>query len=158
MSHVDSGAAGGGPKGRASSQDFELNLAPIIDCFVVLIAFLLISSSYLAIGMMDAGIQAGQATPTAEPPPVQVTVELGDKHTIRVKVKGKANESVELAANENGAWALDRLEKKMQELHRSWPGLEGIVLTAHPDVEYRDVVAGLEKVRKVIPSVLLGEF
>lgn len=154
MAHVDSGASGG--KG-AKSQDFELNLAPIIDCFVVLIAFLLISSSYLAIGMMDAGIQAGQATPTAEPPPVTVTVELAAEHTIRVKVKGKVNETAQLEAV-NGAWALDRLEGKMQDLHRAWPTLDGIVLTAHPDVEYRDVVASMEKVRKVIPSVLLGEF
>ena len=39
-----------------NSLDFELNLAPIIDCFTVLIAFILISASFASINILDAGI------------------------------------------------------------------------------------------------------
>ena len=36
--------------------DFDLNLAPIIDCFTVLITFLLISASYISINIIEASV------------------------------------------------------------------------------------------------------
>ena len=35
-------------------QDFELNITSIIDCFTVLIAFILTSASFISIGIIDA--------------------------------------------------------------------------------------------------------
>ena len=51
------GAGGGG--GRHVESDFELNLAPIIDAFTVLIAFMIASASFLSIGILDAAVTAG---------------------------------------------------------------------------------------------------
>ena len=41
-------------RSRGGSLDFELNLAPIIDCLVVLITFMLASASFLSISIFDA--------------------------------------------------------------------------------------------------------
>ncbi|MBS1985424.1 MAG: biopolymer transporter ExbD [Bdellovibrionales bacterium] len=155
MSHVDTSSSG--KPGRASG-DFDLNIAPIIDCFVVLIAFLLISASYVAIGMIDAGVQAGQAAPTsANPPPVQVVVELMQNQNVRVKITGAVKEAVEIPAS-NNSWDYERLQTKLGDIKQRWPAVDGATLSAAPDVEYRDVVKGMEVVRKKIPMVLLGEF
>ena len=43
-------------------KDFDLNLAPIIDCMTVLITFMLASASFLSIGILDAGVAAAGAT------------------------------------------------------------------------------------------------
>ena len=42
----------------SGGQDFELNLASLIDCFTVLITFLLASASFLSVGILDAGVAA----------------------------------------------------------------------------------------------------
>mgnify|MGYP003351965824 CR=1 FL=1 len=39
-------------------QDFELNLASIIDCLTVIIAFLLLSSSFVSYGTLDTAVAA----------------------------------------------------------------------------------------------------
>jgi biopolymer transport protein ExbD len=49
--------------GGGNSQDADINLAPIIDCFTVLIAFMLVSASFLSIGVLDAGIAAAYNLP-----------------------------------------------------------------------------------------------
>lgn len=159
MSHIDSGSLGGGKPGR-QSPDFELNLASIIDCFVVLIAFLLISSSFLAIGLLDAGVQAGQVAPetASAPPPVQITVNIQEGGKVLVKIRGKMNESATIAASAKGGWDWTELNSKLSGIKKTWPGVEGAILTAGESVEYKDVIEGMETVRKTLPMVLLGEF
>ena len=39
--------------GNSSGQDVDLNITPIIDCFTVLITFLLASASFLSIGFFE---------------------------------------------------------------------------------------------------------
>ena len=39
-----------------TSQDFDVNITPIIDSFTVLITFMLASASFLSVGIFDAGI------------------------------------------------------------------------------------------------------
>lgn len=155
MSHVDTSAA----QGAGASQDFDLNLAPIIDCFVVLISFLLISSSFLAIGLLDAGVQAGSLAPAADstPPPVRVTVELGSQHQIKVSVEGQQKGSWTLAAS-GQEWNWKELTQQLDSLKKKWTSLDGAVLTAQPDVSYKNIVQGLDVMRKTLPNVLLGEF
>ncbi|MGZ3709823.1 MAG: biopolymer transporter ExbD, partial [Bdellovibrionota bacterium] len=73
------------------SQDFELNIASIIDCFTVLITFLLASASFLSIGIFDAGVAAGAAeSKDSKPPSVQILVELQPDHRLSVKLTGKS--------------------------------------------------------------------
>ncbi len=55
-------------------QDFELNLASIIDCFVVLIAFILVSTSFFSIGIIDAEVAGASTTSesTSEITPITI--------------------------------------------------------------------------------------
>ncbi|MEK7690751.1 MAG: biopolymer transporter ExbD, partial [Bdellovibrionota bacterium] len=80
--------SGGGHSG--SSQDFDLNLAPIIDCFTVLITFLLISASFLSIGILDAGISAPGAQTESEPQgaSVDLTLKITADRGYRIKIEG----------------------------------------------------------------------
>ena len=67
--------------GGNSNQDFDLNLAPIIDCFTVLITYLLVSASFISLNSLDVGIAAtGDTAAAANPstPPLALTAELKD--------------------------------------------------------------------------------
>ena len=145
--HIDSG----------SKQDADINLAPIIDCMVVIVAFLLASSSFIAIGLMDAGVAAGVPAPNAAPPSVVVTVELKSNQTIVVKADGKQNMKSEIGS-EDGKWNFSKLSEQLEGLKKSHSDLTGVTLVADETVNYEDVVQNMDTIRKTIPAVLLGGF
>src|SRR3954465_141066 len=73
-------------------QDFDLNLAPIIDCFTVLITYLLVSASFISLTALDVGVAAaGQADPNAVQPktiPFNLSVQLAESRAIALKITG----------------------------------------------------------------------
>lgn len=148
---------GSGKRGGAS-QDFELNLAAIIDCFTVLITFMLATASFLSIGMFDAGIAAAGATSSGnEPPPVHLAVELKPDLSIQYKLTGKATSSGSIPAKD-GAWDHEELTARLAGFKQQWPMLNAVTLSADNTVQYRDVVKSMDVARKTLPVVVLGGF
>lgn len=155
MSAILETAPGGKHRGN---QDFELNIASIIDCFTVLIAFMLVSASFLSIGIFDAGVAATGNTPAAgTPPSVLVTVELLKDNVIVVKTTGKETliQTLEPMGN---LYNYGALERSLSALHTKWQDFNAVTLMASENVEYRDVIKGMEGIRKIIPVVMLGGF
>lgn len=137
--------------GRGGSQEVDLNIAPIIDCFTVLIAFMLASASYLSIGILDAGVSAGATAATdTTPPPIQITLELAPDSKLTLKVTGKAQST--------RALNLADLTPALSELKAKWPNVSALTLNATDLITYKDVVKTMEVARKTIPVVLLGGF
>jgi biopolymer transport protein ExbD len=147
------GQEGGG------GQDFEINLAPIIDCLTVLIAFMLASASFLSIGILDAGVAAAGATSTdnATPPPVNVAIELGNDHNFTVKVTGKSTSTTPIS-KKGTDWNFDELVQNLKNLKTQWPSVNAVTLSADNTVEYQNVVKSMEIIRQTMPVVLLGGF
>ena len=144
-----SGPSGGG-------QDVELNLAPIIDCFTVLIAFMLVSASFLSIGLLDAGIAAaGPSTDNATPPPVSIEVIIKNELGFQVKVTGKENRTFSVPAKAK-TLDLDSLAAQLKPLQEKWKSVTGATISADADVEYKDVIRTMEITRKSFPAVALG--
>lgn len=149
MMTSDSGSGG---------QDFDLNLAPIIDCLTVLITFMLATATFLSIGVLDAGIAAaGATTSDATPPPVQITVELQPNQALSIKLSGKANQTIKLPAKD-GNWDYASMTRELAGIKSRWKGVNAATLNADNSIEYRHVVKTMEEVRKEIPAVLLGGF
>jgi biopolymer transport protein ExbD len=148
--------------GGGTDQDFELNIASIIDCFTVLIAFMLASASFLSIGILDAGIAAGGTTAAeGTPPPVNVSVELGTGKEITVKVTGKETSSQKIAAKQGAKgpeWNVDAMNAQLAGIKGRWKDVSAITLSADNAIEYEEIVRNMEAARKTMPVVLLGGF
>jgi biopolymer transport protein ExbD len=141
-----------------NGQDFELNLASIIDCFTVLIAFMLASAAFVSIGILDAGVAAaGAEAKPGTPPAVNVTIELGADHKLTVKLSGKATSNQSFAA-EAGKWNYAAMTQALASTKSRFSDVAAVTLTADNATEYRDVVKTMEEIRKTIPVVLLGGF
>lgn len=142
-----------------NGQDVDLNLAPIIDCFTVLIAFLLVSASFLSIGILDAGIAAGgeSATKDAKTPPIEITVHLKANKELEVAISGKQTRKTSVAAK-SGDWDHEKMTQELAAIKKSWPETASITLDADASVEYQEVVSTMNTIRKTIPVVLLGGF
>lgn len=132
--------------------DFDLNLAPIIDAFVVLIAFMLASASFLSISIFDAGFTPAEALGDPSPPPITLTLNIKDKDGgYEVIVKGKTNNTTKYSTPEEAG-------KALEEIKAQYPTVDSVVLTADDGVTYEGVVKVMEKVRPVMPSMVLGGF
>jgi biopolymer transport protein ExbD len=59
--------------------EVDLNLAPILDCLTVLVAFLLASASFLSVSVLEASV-AAEGTPADpnEKPPILYSLKLRD--------------------------------------------------------------------------------
>lgn len=136
--------------GGEGGQDFELNIASIIDCFTVLIAFMLASASFLSIGIMDAGLSGGGADPrAAEVPDVDFSVKLRKDATFEYDLTGKATDHGKLTA-------VADLRKKLADARSRFPKLTQVTLIPEDAVEYDQVVQTMAELRKEVPNVLLG--
>jgi biopolymer transport protein TolR len=148
------GDSGGGHNGR--SQDFDINLAPIIDCFTVLITFMLVSASFLAVGILDTNLAvSGPAPADAKPPSIRMDVELGLGKEIQFRISGKAKIEKRIPAKA-GEWDLAALGAEIQSIKKQWPDTNSLILTAHDDMEYVHIVKVMEAMRAHVPSILLG--
>lgn len=154
--------AGGGGRGRRRrgvvSQDFELNLASIIDCFVVLIAFVLVSTSFVSIGIINTTVEAAAPEAAeAETPPVRLVVELKADRSLALEVTGKETRKAVLPAKSDGR-DYTALEQQLAAVKAKWPTVAAVTLTPDSAVEHREVVKTMESIRKSHPNVLLGGF
>lgn len=144
-----------GSEGGGQSQDFDLNLAPIIDCFTVLITFMLASASFLAVGVFDSGAAAdGAAATDQKPAAIRVDAELTPKKEIVLRVEGRTKFTKSLAAKD-GDWNFPALVAEVSELRRNWPDTQGMILNADNEVQYGEVVRAMEALKTHIPAVLL---
>jgi biopolymer transport protein TolR len=164
-------AAGAGPSKRrgrflrssgqgAGAQDFDLNLAPVIDCLTVLITFVLISASYVSVGVLQAEVAAASTTSQDQKKPddEMLTVELKDDHSILVRLTGKKNQVSKINPNSDRSWNYGALTTSLAMAKNEVPNLSSLVLNADSDVDYREVIKTMELARKTAPSVLLGGY
>ena len=138
-------------RSRGGPLDFDLNLAPIIDCFTVLITFMLASASFLSISIFDAGFTPAEAQGDPTPPPITVTLDLKKNGSLQIVTKGKLDSRNTFANADEAAEALRQLKEK-------YPGLESVTITADREVEYESIVKAMEKARKNNLSMVLGGF
>lgn len=152
----------GGNPGGGQSQDFDLNIAPIIDCFTVLITFLLVSAAFLSVGFFDAGLSAAGATAKSDKPPsVTYTLEVQPGKTLKLGVTGReTRNSTFKSVTKDGAaeYDFDQLTDQLKKFKAKYPDVVSLTLSADNKVTYAEVISVMERARKVLPSVLLGGF
>lgn len=146
-------------EGAGKDQDVELNLAPILDAFTVLITFMLASASFLSIGVLDAGVAAPSAsTENVPPPPIQITLKLLPNQDVVLEVTGKVKKDIRVSAKgaENPNFA--ELKAELGSLKQTWPTVDGLTLTAENSVQYQKIVKTMDEIRRIYPAVMLGGF
>ena len=138
-------------RGGSQSLDFELNLAPIIDAFTVLITFMLASASFLSISVFDAGFAPAEAVGDPSPPPITITVNVKKAGSFELNLKGHTNSNKTFPN-------VDALMEELKSVKAKYPTVLSITLSADDKVEYESVVQAMEKIRAPYPSVVLGGF
>lgn len=146
--------------GKRASGDFDLNLAPIIDCFTVLITYLLVSASFITLAVLDAGIASSEkaaAPPAPATPSLNVEVTLAAQGEIAFRISGATMPDPPLPVPpRNGGWDMVGMARQMERVHRAFPALNEVTVSAGEKVPYKDVVRAVEVLRKFVPRVYLA--
>ena len=150
--------------GDGGGQDFELNLASIIDCLTVIIAFLLMSSSFVSFGAMDTAVALPQAasapTPAGEDAKsITLTLKLLDTSSSNEKGKDEKIEwelSSGAKTQEKKTISRESLVTELSAAKGRYPGLQGVVLSAAPRVPFQKIIRAMDDTRKHFSAVILG--
>ena len=145
-----------GKASHGGEQDFELNLASIIDCFTVLIAYLLISASFVSLGSFDVSVSASSVEPTtaADAPKISLTIHLDKSGKLILALHGQQAGSFEVdPLPGTSTWDLDKAKGIAEGLKAKFPALDEATVTADPAVKYKEMVRAVGMIRGPIPKV-----
>lgn len=150
----------GVPAEGGEGQDFELNLAPIIDCFTVLITYMLVSASFITLDMLDVSVATTSDAPAdqqPQEPPMSLSIELTQKFDLNVKLSGKKVESLTFVSKTDKEFDNDRLLDALRKVKKKWSNITDVNVKAEPGVQYKYLVRLIENVKTEMPKVTLGE-
>jgi biopolymer transport protein ExbD len=146
-------------KKKELEADFELNIASIIDCFTVLITYLLLSASFITLGIFDVTVAStAPAETTAVPPASQeltLTIGVQSNNDLKLETEGKETNSFTIPGHE-GAQNLEALEDYLKKIKQKYPSLESAMVTAEDTTLYKELVKTVEVTRKTLPQVALS--
>src|SRR4051794_631583 len=113
-----------GSSGGEGDQDFELNLASIIDCFTVLITYLLVSASFITLGILDVTVASNApADEQPIPPEVSVTIALDPNRNLIVKTEGAESNTVNIG-QKSGEWDFERMTGQLKAIKDKFPKID----------------------------------
>ncbi len=142
--------------GSSSTQEVDLNITPIIDCFTVLITFLLASASFLSIGFFETYTPGQSSNPTEGEPDTEVVIRIKGNHFAELKAKGKKN--LTLSFKTDDAAQMKGLEEQLQNLKSPDIKLNQVLVSADDTVDYQELSQMLGHVNTANLPVVVGEF
>ena len=142
--------------GNGNGQEVDLNITPIIDCFTVLITFLLASASFLSIGFFEAYTPGNTADPNQAEPDTELVLRIKTNHMAEFKVKGKRNETLSFSLQDPAA--MKNFEQQVQNLKDPSIKLGQILVSADDAVDYKDLSDLMGHVNQFNLPVVVGDF
>ena len=143
--------------GNGAEIDFDLNLAPIIDCFTVLITFLLISASYISIHILETSVTSVEVStdPIASSPGISLSVLTKHNDGFDIIISGNENKTISVPSS---TYALTQLEQVLSDILSQWKDTKILTVSGEDGVEYKDIVRVIEMGGKHFSTILIGGF
>ena len=147
MSHVGSG--------NGDSTEIELNLASIIDCFTVLITYLLVSASFITLGTLEVTVPAEAASSAQSAPSLSLKIEVRKRGGLKLVVEGAQSQSVPITGREllPDYTALDEQLGGIKAAHAE---IHTALLMVDDSIHHKELVHVVEVVKKFFPDVSLA--
>ncbi len=144
--------------GGDTKLDFELNIVPIIDCFTILVTFMLAAGVYISITALEVGVSGEKAAITeTKKDGIEITVRMLQNKSIRFEVSGEASRK-QTFQSVQGSWNYEGLATELKATLDSHQNQKSLTLIAHPEISYQEVIKAMEISKRTHPEMLLGGF
>ncbi len=138
------------------TSEVELNITPIIDCFTVLITFLLASASFIQIGFLEAETPTQSNATSAEEPEAEILLTITSPKDAEFSLKGKINSKFQIHLDLKSDWA--KLDETLHTLEAQHLKGTTILLTAENHISYKTVTEVIEHLNQFPFPLVIGEF
>ena len=152
-------------------QDVDIDMVPIMNMFLVLIPFLLISANFLHLKAINTSVpvlaEPGKEAPGAGGVRVTVVVRLGERG-IRLSALSDRLGPAELKALEGrlplgraGAYPLADLAERLRAIKARYPRSDTLILVPHDGALYETIIRTMDAARRsgddpLFPNVVLS--
>jgi biopolymer transport protein ExbD len=151
---------------RDTSEDatYDLNIVPMMDMFVSIIPFLLLSAVFMTITLIDVPLPAPVAQALQQDrdglnKEVTIRVNMDQKTGISIEVRDMSGKSTHMSVPKSGQdYDFKALHKKFVEIKQRHPKTFKIELNPHESVEYKSIVQVMDAARnmeKEDPKILI---
>ena len=129
----------------------DVDLIPVMNLFVVLIPFLLLSAAFYHVGVIPTSLPSEGGGAAGEEPGEQVVVSLrieGDRLELSAHGEGSEEELEGLAAVlQRDGTELDQLGRALRAIKARYGASDTVIVVPSRTVPYQDVVAVLDAAR-----------
>jgi len=141
---------------RKRSGTADINLTPVMNLFVVLIPFLLLSAAFFHVGVIPTSLptqQSGHSDVSEQLDSVTINVEVTPEALHLSAANPALPEAAlkELGATfpraDDGTFADDDVSKLLRAIKQRYPASDTVIVLPEPGVVYRDVVRVLDAAR-----------
>lgn len=144
-----------------NSQEVDLNIVPVIDCFTVLITYLLVAASFLSLSALEVETASSSdlAPMTTAEPPASLVIDLLSDKTIKIQSLGgplKGFQPVVIPKNGKD-WDWGTFNDRLQKIQKRWPSITDVTVNAEKKVIYKDLVRSVEGAKAKFKKVYLAE-
>lgn len=136
---------------RSQSEPIPLNLVPMLDAMVTLIAFLLYTASFIALATIDSPVPLVSAPSKAQDRPLQLTLTLGEK-SVTLWSPFDRIKTTKIPHLADGTFALDALHQAILEVKRKFPTETKLVLVPSSTTSYDELVGVMDTVRDPVAA------
>ena len=157
---------------RSKEEDPDINMIPIMNMFMVLIPFLLMSASFFHIKAINTSVPVHADTPAK-------TAQLKEKIKITVVLEIKENQMIISALSDipndlslsgmetvipktaGSEISVAELVAQLRKLKNSYPDSDTMILIPDDDISYREIIRAMDCARsyesvKLFPNVVLS--
>ena len=140
-------------KKKHAVHDFELNLTPIIDCFVTLICFLLLSATYVNLVGMDAKVpvtvtqKASESQPEKEKFKIDLNIKKDGSIALAIVGAGSLSGQKNFAAKDYKS-----LHDELVRVKKEHPKEFSIYFASAIDMPYEELVRYMDTTRNLDPA------
>ncbi|MDZ4677544.1 MAG: biopolymer transporter ExbD [Oligoflexia bacterium] len=140
---------------NAAHATFELNLAPMMDMFVSIIPFMMLSVSFMQIMLIDVPLPVPVSQALADDRAqtkreVAISIKMENKLGFAIDVKDERGRNTRLSVGKIGSdFDYVGLHKKLVEVKQRFPKVFRVELNPDDSVDYKSIVQAMDASRSI---------
>lgn len=134
---------------KAGAEQIQLNLVPMMDTFVTLIAFLLYTMAFIVMTHVETPLPTASPTEVAEKlkeKPLQLTVSFRTDET-EIWSPFKKIDSKKIPNTPEGTPDVTAIHQRLVEVKQQFPNEKQVVLAPNGSISYDSLVASMDGIR-----------
>lgn len=141
-------------RARKGGEQIELNLVPMMDTFVVLIAFLLYTMAFIVMTSVETPLPTASPTEVAEKlkeKPLQLTISFREDE-VEIWSPFKKVDSKKIPNTPEGTPDVMAIHQRLVEVKQQFPNEKQVVLAPTGSISYDSLVASMDGIRLLDPT------